>query len=289
MRSDTPFAVSDATVGAIRAARGYIFDMDGTLLLGDRAGHGYSVLPGAVELLNLLRRRQIAYRVFTNGSARAPEAYARQLREAGLDVQDAEMMTPTVVAAQWFRDKGISRVRLMADPGAETPLTASGIRVFSSAQADEKVEAIYAAWFRTLQFQDIETAYRDINNGAVLTSSSNVPFFASRDGRSIGSSFAVNTLLRAYTGARSIVLGKPAKLAFAFARRSMKLSNVPARQFAIVGDDPRLEMRMANLVGGIPIAVATGINSRDELEARRGPERCALALTSLDQLIEVLN
>ena len=32
----------------LRAARGFVFDMDGTLVLGDRQSHGLRPLPGAV-------------------------------------------------------------------------------------------------------------------------------------------------------------------------------------------------------------------------------------------------
>jgi hypothetical protein len=38
----------------LRDARGFIFDMDGTLALGDRVNHGLAPLPGAVEILRLL-------------------------------------------------------------------------------------------------------------------------------------------------------------------------------------------------------------------------------------------
>ena len=33
----------------LRAVRGFLFDMDGTLVLGDRRNHGLRPLPGALE------------------------------------------------------------------------------------------------------------------------------------------------------------------------------------------------------------------------------------------------
>ena len=36
---------------ALSRIRGLMFDLDGTLLLSDRALGGYEVLPGAIELL----------------------------------------------------------------------------------------------------------------------------------------------------------------------------------------------------------------------------------------------
>ena len=59
----------------LRNARGFIFDMDGTLALGDRVNHGLRPLPGAVELLAWVRDRGLPYVVFTNGTNRSPGAF----------------------------------------------------------------------------------------------------------------------------------------------------------------------------------------------------------------------
>jgi ribonucleotide monophosphatase NagD (HAD superfamily) len=68
--------------------------MDGTLVLGDRANRGLAPLPGAAEMLAWVRGRGLPYVVFTNGTNRSPAHFASVLRDAGLDVRDAQMMTP---------------------------------------------------------------------------------------------------------------------------------------------------------------------------------------------------
>jgi len=80
--------VTDAVRERLRDARGFIFDMDGTLVLGDRVNHGLRPLPGAVAMLEWVRDRGVPYVVFTNGTNRAPAHFARVLREAGLAVPD---------------------------------------------------------------------------------------------------------------------------------------------------------------------------------------------------------
>ena len=47
----------------------YIFDMDGTIYLGDE------VLPGARELLAWLDSARIPYFFFTNNSSKSPDDY----------------------------------------------------------------------------------------------------------------------------------------------------------------------------------------------------------------------
>ena len=61
-----------------------MFDLDGTLVLGDRTGKSYDVLPGAVEVLTRLRERGIPYVVLTNGSAYPAAVQAPRLRAVGL-------------------------------------------------------------------------------------------------------------------------------------------------------------------------------------------------------------
>ena len=56
----------------LRAARGFVLDMDGTLVLGDAGQRRLPPLPGAVELTALLADRGVPYVVFTNGSAKSP-------------------------------------------------------------------------------------------------------------------------------------------------------------------------------------------------------------------------
>ena len=65
----------------LRDARGFIFDMDGTLVLGDRVNHGLRPLPGAAEMLDWVRGRGLPYVVFTNGTNRAPAHFAGRARE----------------------------------------------------------------------------------------------------------------------------------------------------------------------------------------------------------------
>ena len=68
--------------GRLASAEGFIFDMDGTIALGDRTSGGHVALPGAIELITRIKRRGLPIRIFTNGTAKPPAAYAASLRGA---------------------------------------------------------------------------------------------------------------------------------------------------------------------------------------------------------------
>lgn len=276
-------------VARIRATRAAVFDMDGTLVLGDAASGGHRALPGAVELIGLLKRKGIPLRVFTNGTAKAPAVYAASLRHAGLDISDAEMMTPSTSAADWFVRNGIRRVRVLGLEGVQAPLRAAGLDVVGPSERAEGVEAVFTGWFREFTFPDLEAACRDIWNGARMTTASNVPFFAALNGRAIGVSFAINAMIKALTEQHAEVLGKPARTAFDCALRLMGMNDKDAAQTMVVGDDPALEMRLANSAGALSIGVTTGLATIETFANGPAEEQPSAVLTSLQPLIEALN
>jgi NagD protein len=272
----------------IASARGFIFDMDGTLALGNRESGAHAALPGAVDLLARLRRRGLPYRIFTNGTAKPPAAYAAALRAAGLDVADDEMMTPSTSAAAWLAAKGIGRVRVLGNAGTAAPLVEAGIEVIGPSVHADKVEAVFTGWFREFGFPDLEAAVHDIWAGARATTASHVPFFATSEGRGIGTSYAMNSMIRALTGKRAKVLGKPSREGFHAALAGMGLPRSAAGEVVVVGDDPELETRMANSVGAVSIGVATGLKALDAFRTGAARDRPLLALPGVDRLLDLI-
>ncbi len=275
-------------IAHVQNANGFIFDMDGTIALGDAASGGHKALPFATETLAALRARGIPYRVFTNGTARPPAAYAASLRNAGFDLRDDEMMTPSSSAAIWFLKQGITRVRVLGNAGVCAPLEDAGITVIGPTETASGVEAVYTGWFREFTFPDMEAACQSIWDGAILTTASHVPFFATETGRAIGASFAINVMITSLTGKRAKVLGKPSRIAFDAAARSMGFGPTAAKNIVVVGDDPGLEMRMANGAGAVSIGMTTGLMQRDAVPALSNVETPMALLDSLAPLLDAV-
>jgi 4-nitrophenyl phosphatase len=269
----------------IASAPGFIFDMDGTLALGDAASGGHKALPHAVELLAAVRARGTPFRVFTNGTAKPPSAYAASLRAAGFDLHDEEMMTPSSAAALWFVKQGIRRVRVLGNEGVAAPLRDLGITCIGPSETASGVEAVYTGWFRDFTFADLEVACHSVWDGAMLTTASHVPFFATATGRGIGSSFAINKMISAMTGKRAKVLGKPSRVAFDIAATAMGIARADRRGIIVVGDDPGLEMRMANGAGAVSIGMTTGLMTADSVAKLVPAERPQALLDSLEPML----
>jgi 4-nitrophenyl phosphatase len=250
--------------------RGYLFDLDGTLVLGDRSGRSYDVLPGAIDTLRRLRERGVPWVVLTNGSAHPPAVQAARLRATGLPIDAAQMLTPSSVTADLFVRRGVKRVLVLGSPGVAHALREAAIEThFTSDAADHQFDAVYVGWHPECGMKDIEAACQAIWNGAKLYVASDVPFFASRAGRTIGYSYAITAAIRRLTRVPAVVTGKPSQFALAFVARRL---GVRKSEVGIVGDDPLVEMIMARRGGAPGFAVCTGTTSRVQW-ARQPPAR----------------
>ncbi|NLR69924.1 HAD hydrolase-like protein [Novosphingobium sp. ERN07] len=260
--------------------------MDGTIALGDAKSGGHRALPHAIAVLEVLKASGTPYVVFTNGTAKPPAAYANSLRNAGFPVGDAQMLTPSSSAAVWLGQTGTGKVRVLGNPGCAAPLINAGLEVVGPAEEAEGVEAVYTGWFREFDFNSLEAACHSLWNGARLVTASNVPFFATENGRAIGASFPINAMLTAMTRKRPRILGKPSKVAFDTAMKVMGLPRSAAKDVVVVGDDPALEMRMANAVGATSIGLATGIMGSDVSLPEK--DRPTVLFKTLEPLLDVL-
>jgi NagD protein len=282
---------SDDVLRRLRDARGFIFDMDGTLALGDRVNHGLTPLPGAVEMLTWARERGLPYVVFTNGTNRSPAHFARVLRDAGLDVPDGQMMTPASSALVMFTRRGYKRVMVLGGDGLTGPLREAGIEVVPpvEAAADTRpgeepagVDAVFVGWFREFTMSHLEAACQAVWSGAGLYSASETPFFAAAGGRALGTSRAISAMIRSITGCRLTVTGKPSPGAL---RAAAARLGVPGRDLVVVGDDPLLEVPMAHRGHALAVAVQTGLAGPDAYDRLPPARQPHLHLHGIDELL----
>jgi len=264
--------------------RGVLFDVDGTLLLSDRSLGGYELLPGAIEVLTTLKARRVPFALLTNGSAYPPAEQAAKLRAAGLAVDDGQMITPSSIAADYLQRRGIKRALVLGSAGVGQALRDAGVETVHTGEAGAtEVGSVFVGWHPECGMKDIETACQAIWRGAELCVASDVPFFATRQGRTIGYSHAITAAIRRLTHAPMTLTGKPSVRALRFVAKRL---GVPMRALAVVGDDPVVEVLMARRGGATALAVTTGTTDREAWQ-RQPPSRRPDAI--LNELREVLD
>jgi 4-nitrophenyl phosphatase len=266
--------------------RGVLFDVDGTLLLSDRALGGYELLPGAIEVLTTLTARQVPFALLTNGSAYPPAEQAAKLRAAGLPVDDGQMITPSSIAADYLQRRGIRRALVLGSAGVGQALRDAGIETVHTGEAGAtEVGSVFVGWHPECGMKDIETACQAIWGGAELCVASDVPFFATRQGRTVGYSFAITAAIRRLTRAPMTLTGKPSLRALRFVAKRL---GVPMRALAVVGDDPVVEVLMARRGGATALAVTTGTTQRADWQRQPRSRRPDAILNELREVVDWL-
>ncbi|HUN74648.1 MAG TPA: HAD family hydrolase [Steroidobacteraceae bacterium] len=266
--------------------KGLMFDVDGTLLLSDRSLGGYEVLPGAIEVLSVLKERGMPFVLLTNGSAYPPPEQAAKLRKVGLPVDDEQMITPSSVTADYMARQRIKRALILGVRGVGYSLEQAGIAtVYTGEPGASEVDAVYVGWHPDCAMKDIETACHAVWGGAKLYVASDVPFFATKHGRTIGYSFTISGAIRRLTKARALLTGKPSLHAMRFVAKRL---GVPMREVGVVGDDPIVEALMARRGGATALAVTTGMTKHEDWLRQPPDRRPHRVLASLNEVLELL-
>jgi HAD superfamily hydrolase (TIGR01450 family) len=264
---------------------GIMFDVDGTLLLSDRSLGGYEVLPGAIETLSALRERSVPFVLLTNGSAYSPQEQAAKLRKSGFPVDDGQMITPSSVTADHMSRRAVKRVLVLGTRGVGQALLEAGIQTtYTGEPGASDVDAVYVGWHPDCGMKDIEAACNAIWAGAKLYAASDVPFFATKQGRTLGYSFAILGAVRRLTKAPVILTGKPSLHALRFVARKL---GVPTRKVCVVGDDPLVEAIMAHRGRATMLGVTTGMTTRDEWMRQPAARRPHGVLADLRELLSL--
>jgi 4-nitrophenyl phosphatase len=270
--------------GQLRPVEGLVFDLDGTLVLSDRSLSGYQVLPGAIELLNNLKARGILFVVLTNGTNYPASEQAPKLRALGLPIADDALLTPSSVAADLMPRRGVKRTLVLGTPGVGHALVQAGIQiVFTDDDSADRVDAVYIGWHPDCRMKDIEAAAKAIWNGAELYVASDVPFFATAGGKSMGYSYAISAAVRRVTRAPMTLTGKPSLHALRFVAKRL---GIPMSRVGVVGDDPLVEMIMARRGGAVGFGVTTGISEAPDWAKQPRGRRPHRVLRSLGELLD---
>lgn len=267
----------------LRATRGFVFDMDGTLVLGDKRNHGLNPLPGAIDLIDWLGRSGVPFTIFTNGTTRPPSDYTTALRQVGFSLPDDVLLTPVSSAILLFQRRGFHRVMVLGGEGLNAPLRAAGIEPVAP-QGRQKVDAVLVGWYREFTMETLEAAVHAVWDGAGLFSASQALFFATAEGRALGTSRAIAAMIRDLTGARIQNVGKPTLEALRCAGRRLGLKTP---ELAVVGDDPLLEVPMAHAGHALAISVATGLAGKDAFDHLPLSKHPHLSLGGVDELLRI--
>lgn len=260
----------------IRAA---VFDIDGTLALMNKEQGTFTALPGVIDALQACRNIGIQVVAYTNGTFFPPAHYYPLLADAGIVIDPGHILTPAEVAAQALKRLGYAQVMVMGGDGTRVPVMDAGIEVIDPTADAPKVDAVLLGYTRDFGATELEAVVQAVWDGATPYAGSVAPYFASSKGRMLGISGAIAAALENATDVPVTVFGKPETAGLDIVTA---LTGAQPHEMAVIGDDPKLEIRMGRKAGAYCIGVTTGIADQAHFNSFPADERAHVVLSSME-------
>ncbi len=263
------------------AVRGFMFDVDGTLV--HRRADGSAVpLPGAPEVLERIRASGRPLVLFTNGSHASSETIAQGLSRDGVGVCAREVITPVDSALAHLQSRHRnSAVLLFATAATRERIGAAGVRLVDSEDAD----VVLVAHVDEIDMASLERGARAVAGGAALYTASYVPSYAGASGPIFSRGAMVTAAIAKVSGARPRVLGKPSRPAIAEVGKRLGL---PTEQLAVIGDDMKMDIPLGHLGGSLTVLVRSGVSDTVDLRSVPAARRPHAVIDSVGDLLAAL-
>jgi HAD superfamily hydrolase (TIGR01450 family) len=225
---------------ALREMRGFVFDLDGCVWTGE------VLIPGAAEVLGLIRQQGKGLCFLTNNSRARARTMQAKLGRLGVEAKEAEVLTPLeilgeVVAQRWGR----SRVLVIGGPELAEVLVDAGHTVIPIEAARDATVVVVGNDF-DFTYERLTAAARAVAAGAAFLTPNIDPRLPMEDGQFLPGCGAIVEAVATAAGVRPIVIGKPEPPLFELALSRMGLT---VDEAAMVGDSVDSDVRGARRVG----------------------------------------
>ena len=228
----------------------YIFDIDGTISLGDAA---LPSVPETIARLRALGRRTI---FLSNNTTRNVAAYSARLTALGIPTDPDDIVNASQVLIRYLgREMPGGTLHVVGEPPLIEDLRAAGFGV--SPVADE-IDAVIASFDRTLTYAKLQLAFDAIRSGARFFAT-NADRYCPNPGGGQPDAAAVIAAIEACTGvACETIVGKPSALTadYVFERVGLR-----SDECIMIGDRLETDIEMANRAGMASALVLTGATS----------------------------
>ena len=261
---------------------GFVFDLDGTIYLGEAA------LPGVVEAIADLRRRDKRILFVSNKPLELREAYAKKLTRLGIPTAAEDVITSAYVLGRHLsRTAPHLRLYVIGEDNLLAELRQFDLQIVAElldqnekeVLITEGIDAVVVAFDRTLNYRKLNTAYQALCRGA--------RFFATNGdktcplpGGAIPDAGATIAALEAISGRQvELIAGKPSSL---ITQVALERLGLPPERCLMVGDRLETDIYMGQQAGMVTAVVLTGVASREDVAQMTAPPD--LVLETLGEL-----
>jgi HAD superfamily hydrolase (TIGR01458 family) len=220
--------------------RSLLLDLEGTLYFKER------LIDGAQDAIDRIRGMGVKVRFLTNNDSLSPDSIQRNLCKLGLAVDSAEIFTPVTAALGLLGKSG--------RPNGHFLVSDELRELFREHESSEPEWVVVGDFRDKVRYNEINTAFRHLMNGARLVALQKGRYFVREDGLYLDAGGFVS-MFEFASGKEAIVLGKPSPDFFAMGLQSL---GATARETVVVGDDITTDILGGQAAGCATVLVQTG-------------------------------
>ena len=260
----------------LKSIKLFLFDMDGTLYLGDR------LYDFTLELLETIRTTGRRYLFMTNNSSKSVDDYIKKLEKLGITATREDFITSSQATAYYLKQHYPNhRLYVCGTQSLKKELTMEGFAVTENLA---EVDCIVMGFDTELTFQKLE----DVSK--LLLTRENISYVATNPDYVCPTEFgsvpdcgSVCDMIYNATGKRPVVIGKPSPL---MPQLAMDRYGFSKEETAVVGDRIYTDIKSGLNAGITGILVLSGETTQEILA--KSEEKPHLVLQDASAIISAI-
>ncbi|MBQ4585891.1 MAG: HAD-IIA family hydrolase [Clostridia bacterium] len=254
----------------------FLFDMDGTLYLGNR------LFDFTNELLATIKACGGKYMFMTNNSSKSVADYIKKLKALGVESVYDDFITSSQATAYYLKKHHLgATLYVCGTESLKEEIRSHGFRVSESL---EEIDVIVMGFDTELTFKKLE----DVSK--LLLTRKDIPYIATNPDYVCPTEFgsvpdcgSVCDMLYNVSGRRPVVVGKPEAL---MPQLAMEKTGYSRDDTLVIGDRIYTDIKSGIGAGTITALVLSGETTRDILE--KSTDKPDFVLESARELIEII-
>lgn len=228
----------------------YIFDLDGTVYLGDE------LLPRARQIIEAIRAAGGRTVFLSNNPTKDPQMYADKLAGLGIPTPVEDIVNPIVTMRQWLLDHHAhDGIFPIGEPPLVRALRDAGLHLTDD---PSQIRVVVASFDRTFEYSKLQTAFDALwrTDRAILVTTNPDRYCPMPGGRGQPDAAGIVAAIEATTGVRCEVnTGKPGQI---MVRALLTVLRARVEDCLMVGDRVSTDIAMAAAAGMDSALVLTG-------------------------------
>ena len=260
----------------LQEIRLFLFDMDGTLYLGNR------LYDFTIELLETIKNTGRRYLFMTNNSSKSVADYIKKLEKLGITATREDFITSSQATAYYLKENYPNhRLYVCGTQSLKKELEMEG---FTVTEKLSEVDCVVMGFDTELTFQKLEDVSR------LLLTRESIPYIATNPDYVCPTEFgsvpdcgSVCDMIFNATGKRPVVIGKPSPLMPELAMAKYGYTKAEA---AVVGDRINTDVKSGLNAGITGILVLSGETTREILA--KSEDKPHLVLEDASEILKAL-